>query len=227
MNDNIKKLFSLNKISNYSKYFFNFFIGKNNKNNKQILDPLTTIIKIALLNFYDVGTKLSISNNSIEIQESNVLQGTIRWGNGSSRTNLHNLKEPIENCLNWFPHSKYNNLEIVYKNAISGLKKLQECYKQNVGDNNVNHLIEYYINIINSKLDNKEEIMEKSVILDNTIQRDIKKIWSVNDITLVNTYFKILEENNENEKIIKSIYEFLKNKDLTIQNYLKKYITEL
>ena len=69
--------------------------------------------------------------------------------------------------------------------------------------------------------------MEKSVILDNTIQRDIKKIWSVNDITLVNTYFKILEENNENEKIIKSIYEFLKNKDLTIQNYLKKYITEL
>ena len=80
MNDNLKKLFNLNKITNYSKYFFNLFVGKNNKNNKQILDPLTTIIKVALLNFYDVGTKLSIYNNSIEIQELGVLSWSVdRW----------------------------------------------------------------------------------------------------------------------------------------------------
>ena len=33
--------------------------------NRQILDPLTSLIKLCLLNFQKPGTKLSISNNKI------------------------------------------------------------------------------------------------------------------------------------------------------------------
>lgn len=227
MKNKIGSYLNLKKISEYGKYFINFMFNDNN--NKQILDPLTTIIKIALLNFYDIGTKIGIINNSIEIQETSFFQGTYRWGTGDSRTKLYNLKEPIQNCLLWFPYLKYKELKVIYEYSIKGLEKLKTCYCNLEGDgNNTIHLIEYYISIIKNNL-NEEKNIEKSIILNKKIQIDIKKIWDKEDIKLINIYFQILiKKDCENkDNIINSINQFLKDKDLKTQSFLKKYTTEL
>ena len=40
-----------------------------------IIDPLSCFIKIGLLNFYQEGTKISITNNQIKFDEPNYFQG--------------------------------------------------------------------------------------------------------------------------------------------------------
>ena len=40
-----------------------------NNNKKYILDPLSVIIKLVILSKKDIGTKISVSNNVIYIQE--------------------------------------------------------------------------------------------------------------------------------------------------------------
>ena len=55
----------------------NLFFNKEIK--KSLLDPLTCIIRCAILAFKPFGTKISILNNRITYHEPNLLQGTIRW----------------------------------------------------------------------------------------------------------------------------------------------------
>lgn len=229
----------INYITNfggYGKSAIEYLLNNKDNNDKQILDPLTTIIKIALLFFHDKGAKLSIYNNSIKIQKANSLQGILRWSHGDSRNKLYNLKEPIKNCLIWFPYSKYKNLKTIYSYAIKGLEKLKFSYS--VSNSNItSHLIEYYIKIITDNLNeielkiNNVDNIEQSIIIKDTLQKNIKKIWTNTDIILIENFFKILIENFDNNKNIENIYlsllQFLKEKDEKLKSYIKKYTTEL
>lgn len=235
MNINNDLLKYVNNLTIYSKSAINLLLNKNTNNEKQILDPLTTIIKIALLYFYSDGSKISINNNSIDIQRSSNIQGIIRWMYGDSRDKLYNLKEPIKNCLLWFPYSKYKNLKIVYTYAIKGLEKLKESYLEK--SNITIHIIEYYIKIIRDNLNQieldmkKKTDIEKSIILNDKLQLNIKSIWTSSDITLVNNFFEILitrkNSNNDVENVFMSLLQFLKEKDEKIKKYINKYTTEL
>jgi len=233
MSSQLTNIITKLKITDYSSLLMNFF--KKKKSDKQILDPLTTIIKIALLSFYEKGSKLSIINNKICIQEPSFYQGPVRWTYGDSRSKLYNLREPIEYCMLWFPYSKYKELKKIYLLAIEGLKKLKESY--NTGDSDdydlIDHLIDYYIKIINENFKNmekkvKEGLLEQSVILNDRLQGQIKKIWKKEDILLINGYFDILKnDNNNNNRVFDSINIFLDGKDEIIQKFIKKYSTEL
>ena len=50
----------------------------NNEVKNSVLDPLTCIVRCAILSFKPVGTKLSINNNRISFVDPNFLQGTIK-----------------------------------------------------------------------------------------------------------------------------------------------------
>ena len=39
---------------------------KNNDDKQQILDPITTMFKLSLLGFKEIGTKISINNNNAD-----------------------------------------------------------------------------------------------------------------------------------------------------------------
>ena len=53
----------------------NVFYMKQEKN--MVLDPLTCIIRLAILSFKPVGTKISINNNRITYCEPSIFQGTL------------------------------------------------------------------------------------------------------------------------------------------------------
>ncbi len=125
------------------------------KDDSQILDPLTCLIKLALLNFKKTGTKLSIYNNSIYFQESSFLQGPIRLYSGDNRNNLHNLGQPLLKATEWYNPHLTINLKLIYLKAISGLELLINTYKQNNGDTSlIIYTITYYKDILINVLNN-------------------------------------------------------------------------
>ena len=67
----------------------------NDKNKSQVLDPLSSLIRLALLNYKPIGTKLSFYNNTINFQEPDFLQSAKRWSSGDNRNQIHNLYNPI------------------------------------------------------------------------------------------------------------------------------------
>jgi len=130
-----------------------------NNKNKQLLDPLSSIIRLSVLSFKPNGTKISINSNKISYQSPNIIQGSIRWGNGDTRDDLHNLCEPIEKAIEWY---NVNNICInqIFQYALEGLVKLRKVYKsEDQSSNLVCHSLSYYINILT-------KILEKSKVKD-------------------------------------------------------------
>ena len=128
-------------------YIYENIYNKTQK--KEILDPLTTIIRLAILSFKNDGTKISISNNTFYLQEPTMLQAPIRWGYGDKREDLHNLYNPIEKCLEWYNIQKYPFLKNIYLSAIDGLNKLKKSYSNYDNESSIiSHSLSYYSNLI-------------------------------------------------------------------------------
>ena len=60
-----------------------------------ILDPLSIIVKLYLYYSKPVGTKISVGNNRVYIQNSTYIQGVWRRYNGDSKNDINILVCPI------------------------------------------------------------------------------------------------------------------------------------
>ena len=98
-----------------------------------ILDPLSTIIKLALLNHKPAGTKLRIHENIIFFQEPGIFQGACRFLASSSRSDLSHLYNPIYfACVKYMDKDfieAHEQMKDLFYNAQCGINKLIDTYK--------------------------------------------------------------------------------------------------
>ena len=75
-----------NALSSYQLFkYLETKINQENTNKNLILEPLCVIFRLALLQYKDKGTKLSIKNNSIKYQDPTYDQGIMRMWSGDTR----------------------------------------------------------------------------------------------------------------------------------------------
>jgi hypothetical protein len=206
----------------------------------QILEPISTLIKLAIISFKNDGTKIAISDHSIYVQSPSPFQGTKRWLYGNSREELHQLLKPLYRCTQLLNPETDTNAKVIYNLAISGLKKLKKSYGGS--SSTINHTIDLYISVLQSNLLDKTIYIDSitgggdsekvntdddKTPLDFSISARInfnelfKDVWSDDDIRLVATLFTRAEEikdTNETEKknYIKAIENILTAKDTII-----------
>lgn len=177
------------------------------KTDTMILDPLTTLIKLAIVSFKSDGVKIAIHSNSITIQSANYIQGPLRWAYGNKREELHYLLKPIQRCIELYDPETNKDLVTIYNLAIEGLRKLRKSY--NEGSSTINHTLDLYITLLEKKLDGNPIILEsyektKDVSSDLGLstaskinfQRIFKDIWELDEINLIS---KMLEKAKEND----------------------------
>ncbi len=191
----------------------------------QILDPMTTIFKLCLLNFKDDGTKISIESNHIVFQEPGILQGIARFVNGDQREDLHKLNNPIKKSLEWYSNEKNEtpNYSFIFKIACKGMEKLQKQY--DVGTVKVS--LDHYINMIEDVLKTHKIIDEENIISEeNALYSEFKQIWCFKEIQILCDIMKIIDEfdvlDEQRKYYIKSIESILKGKDIMITNIITK-----
>tara|TARA_B100000795_G_scaffold106763_1_gene78800 strand:+ start:811 stop:1455 length:645 start_codon:yes stop_codon:yes gene_type:complete len=198
-----------------------FFYNKDVKN--YVLDPLTCIVRCAILSFKPIGTKLSIHNNKITFIDPTILQGALRWSYGDKREDLHNIYNPIIKSTKWYKPSNPDILNIFIL-AKKGLGKLKESYEEN---SIITHSLSLYINIIESFIDSKEGLYDKEDE-DNKIYKDLKLLWSETQINIVNNILKQMEiDSNNSIEWFQSIDIILKSKEKNVYEIIKKNTTTL
>ena len=96
-----------------------------NENNQKnlILEPLCVILRLAILQFKELGTKISVGNNRISYNNPDFLQGPTRWTLGDNREDLHNIYNPIKKTLLWY-NIKSKDIRGLCEYTIEGIKKL-------------------------------------------------------------------------------------------------------
>jgi hypothetical protein len=197
----------------------------------EFIDPLCTIIKACILVFKKTGTKLSIKNNVIDIQEQWALQGMQRWFNCDERDQLHQLRLPILYFKGL--HLGYvtaDNLNIDAKSfdyfnalAIKGLVQLKTTYEtaKKIGSM-VKNCIDDYIKTLSHAYSREEYFKELETINKPTlfvIYDEFIKKWSDRDIGFVMSLFQYAQEKdniNIQNEIANAINHFIMSKDIEI-----------
>ena len=121
---------------------------------KCILDPLSVIIKLAIINNKPIGTKIRIDNNVIYLQEPGPFQSLCRFIFKNTKADIHYLYNPIELACQQFLTKEFikenPKIQDLFKCAQNGLLKLSETYKS---CSMMGMCINYYISIISNHLD--------------------------------------------------------------------------
>lgn len=98
-----------------------------------LLDPLSVIIKLAIIGNKPVGTKILIQNNIIYLQEPGLFQSISRIFYNTNKTDLQYMYNPIQIACTIFLSKeniqKMPRLKNLFVCAQNGLKKLIETYK--------------------------------------------------------------------------------------------------
>ena len=188
-----------------------------------ILDPLSVIIKLAILSNKLIGTKICISRNIIYFQEPGLFQGFCRYLLKTNKTDLQYMYNPIEfACQHYLSKSSIQQnpkLKDLFKCAQNGILKLIETYKQ---CSIMRLCLNYYYSLISNYLD--ETCIENLFRKDNMtplytteLVSSLHKIWTQDRIKIILNLTSYLNSTTNADTDVKSMETIMDNIDLQTQ----------
>lgn len=196
----------------------------------EFIDPLCTIFKICLLHYKYIGTKFSIKNNTITIQDPSNFQGIQRWMNSDERDQLHHLKLPIFYFKGIIcGHIKVYHLTVTqeyyqYINdlAIKGLKKIKIAYDTEKPGSLIKNCIDDYIKTLSTNYSSEDYFQQMKELNKPTlfaIYNEYTNLWKIEDFKIIMALFKKAEENEDihlTNVIANAINQFIIFKDIEL-----------
>lgn len=191
-----------------------------------ILDPLSVIIKLAIISNKPVGTKLRISENVIYLQEPGPFQALCRYFLKNNKTDIQYLYNPIEfACKNYLVKNiiqQNPKIKDLFKCAQQGLLKLIDTYK---GCSVMRICLNYYFSLISNYLEekNNENLFRKdgmSPFYTNEILEKLHKIWTQEKLKIILNLTTFLSNDESAETNVKSLETIMDGIDKQVQQIL-------
>lgn len=212
---------------NYLTSSQNLMPDDNNSNlHLYILDPLSVIIKLAIISNKPIGTKIRIDNNIIYLQEPGPFQAVCRYVLKSNKTDIQYIYNPIELACNKYltktviqQHPKMKDL---FKCAQNGILRLIETYKS---CSVMRICLNYYLSLISNYLDEKynDSLFRKdgmSPFYTQEIIENLSKIWTQEKIKIVLNLTTFLSSDDSAETNVKSLETIIDGIDKQVNQLL-------
>jgi hypothetical protein len=192
--------------------------SKNTNYKLYILDPLSIIIKLAIISNKPIGTKIHILDNVVFIQEPGYFQSLCRIYYNANKTELQYLYNPIHFACQHFLNARFTDktpsIKKLFSCAKQGLEKLKETYKLCPI---IVLCLNLYINLIDNSLDESGfEIFKKDAMTSmytDTILRNLQTFWSCDRIKVVLDMIEFLSKDYSASNNVQSLEIFISNID--------------
>ena len=193
-----------------------------------VLDPLSVIIKLAIISNKPVGTKLRINNNVILLQEPGPFQALCRYFLKNNKTDIQFLYNPIELACQYYLTKKSTNenpkIKDLFKCAQNGLLKLIETYRQ---CSVMRICLNYYLSLISNQLEDKnnESLFKRdnmSPIYTVELLDKLTKIWKQDKIKIILNLTNFLSNDEYAESNVKSLETIINGIDEQVATLLGK-----
>jgi hypothetical protein len=191
-----------------------------------ILDPLSVIIKLAIISNKPIGTKLRIDNNIIYIQEPGPFQALCRYFLKSNKTDIQYLYNPIEiACCSYLTKNVIQQnpkIKELFKCAQNGILKMIDTYRT---CSVMRICLNYYLSIIANHLDekNNEALFRRdgmSPFYTQEITDKLSKIWTQEKIKIVLNLTTFLSNDDSAETNVKSLETIMDGIDKSVNQLL-------
>lgn len=206
-----------------------------------IIDPLTSLCKVALLHFMAEKTRLAISHHVLYIQGYTYYQWMERMKNGDSRIDISNLNIPFVKAIKWYILDNPDKAEMdeeltesirtITQFTIKGLTKLQSSTYYN--DTAIKIILQYFINMLRDALDGVWN-EDNTVKMDNHNSILSDKIKNNFEVHTINSIAKMLSDADKIESSVEDItalidcaHKLLINRDTVFVKMMKEINTTL
>lgn len=219
----------------FSMLYNTFIYNKQKDKIDMILEPLQSMLQLALLSICPVGTKLRIKENILYLQMPNIAQPIVRWYNADKKDDLYFLYAVIKRFITWYNPTLNNTslmsmelYQLIITMSIEGLNNLFKTYTAS-DSNTVIHVIQMYKNLLEY---NNDKIMIEDYIVDgdkNKINIDevFEKIITIYDENILSIiYFSLLQaqaetEYNNKNNVIDGLNMILNKYNLIIKEWIQ------
>jgi hypothetical protein len=191
-----------------------------------VLDPLSVIIKLAILSNKPVGTKLLIQQNVIYFQEPGPFQSICRMIYQSNKTDLQYMFNPINiACLHFLskPYvEKTPRIKHLFVCAQNGIRKLIETYKNCTI---IVLTLNYYLAILTNHI--QQRYNENMFVKDSftcyytdSLVEALNKQWADKNVKVILDLISFLVENNHAANNVKSLETIMNSIDESTQTII-------
>jgi hypothetical protein len=203
-----------------------------NQEKRVLLEPMTTLGRLALLSFYPSGTKVSISANKVELIGPSILQPLFRWRNGDTRQDLHNLYGPIIKFMSWYDPSN-PEIQFIVDVSLRGLVNLCDTYEEN---STIAHSLLLYHSLLSAYRRNERPAppipipdWDRELNAGNPIYGYMRSHWSSRQQTMLYDILRELVEtpvtSPSHASYVKTLDDLLSMKEQELRSYILKATT--
>ena len=205
-------------------------MSENNTNDNVksfILDPLSVIIKLAIISNKPVGTKIMIQNNVIFFQEPGVFQAFCRYVLNTNKSDLQYMYNPIHAACQHFLKKEYIDatprIKSLFKCAQLGIEKLKETYKDY---STICLSLNYFYIIINNFVEQiyNENIFCKdnmTILYNNEVIEKLNSQWTKEKIKIILDLISFLTNDKMAANNVKSVENIMSNIDTETRDLIK------
>jgi len=147
-----------------------------------LLEPVCCLIRIGMLSFEEVGTKIAIERNRLRFMSPNAMQPILRWYSGHSRDELYFLLRPIV-VGKMRLDTKANT---IFQFALSGLKRLRETYLTEAST--ASHCLKLFSSYLSDDADPRASGIQTDVFADELYQQ-YDDLWTSRQLSIVSNLF--------------------------------------
>ena len=193
-----------------------------------ILEPLQVMIQLGILSFCPIGTKLSISENILYLQEPSWKQGMVRWYMNDNKDDLYYLFQAIRRYYLWYHPKEKEIFKRILEVALKGIKKLSKTYDSS-DKLSIKQTLNLYTNILKFDTPNLfENTHDISAVNIDSVFKNIKKIYNKKILAIVHNTFCLLEmEKSEDNKrlVYYGLQQILLPNNKKIKNWIRENLT--
>jgi len=216
-------------MDNINNVLFNLgvkFLKRKNDKLDTILEPLQTMIQLSILSVLPVNTKVSISNNSVYLQQPDISQSIVRWYQDDK---FHDLFYIFNSCklfskfyknrLQLIKNENNNLFQLLISMSLKGIDVLIQTYSSKK-NNHITELLKLYKFILS---EGKEESKFEEKEIDKVFIK-ITEIYDTDELYCI--YYLLYSLDKTKEKhIIKAINTFLRKKQKEVQTWIIKKLS--
>jgi hypothetical protein len=192
-----------------------------------ILEPLQVMIQLALLYFCPVGTKVSVSENILQLQQPTYLQGAWRWWNNDNKDDLYYLFHAIRRYYKWYKSRDEKVYKYILELAIKGLGKLTETYNK-TDRKSISHTLSLYRNVLELETpDLFKDSDNKSVDIDKVFE-NITTIYPEALIQIIHSILLLLDKETKEEhrkSYLNGLLQIMEPINISLRSWIHENLT--
>jgi hypothetical protein len=225
---NTKKMYKLVKKYKHKKRGNYMDLTTRKERSDMILEPLQVMVQLALLSESPIGTKVSVSDNILQLHPPSWTQGVWRWYNSDGKDDLYYLFHAIRRYYKWYKSEDNKIYSHILSSAVKGIEKLIITYAA-AEQTAITHTLALYKNVLELESPDLFKDPDADSVNIDTVFKNIKETYDKRLLKVIYNTILMVEDPETTDDLkpyyISGLLKILSPTNDNIRKWIREKLT--